>query len=139
MNNISIDNLFPNAAKTNHEPMTVRSLYFPVNKQDPGYVDFSVENLIYEQEEKKLKVHNQYKRVFNMCLKKIKASNKLNITEIIFDIPSVVFRCPDYSEYECIKFIEERLNELCLDTLVISKNKLFISWKNVRENKKKTI
>ncbi len=139
MNNINIDNLFPKRGKTLNRPIDVNNMYYPVKNKKKGYIEFNVDQLLYEQDEKKQKIKNEYKSVFNLCLKKIKTANKLNKRDIIYDVPETVLMCPGYNSLDCLLFIEDRLRKLYIDTLIMSLNQIFISWNNVRNNKKENI
>ena len=101
MNNINIDNLFPKKGKhrtrTISRPISVDSLYHPVEKHKGGYIDFSVDQLLYEQDEKKQKIKNEYKKIFNLCLKKIKIANKLDERDLIYNVPESVSLCSGYN------------------------------------------
>lgn len=139
MHSINIDNLFPRSKekeRTTPKTIDISTLFHPVAHKDKGYVDFNVDHLLQEQQERKEKIKNEYKRIFNLCLKKIKLANKLDQKDILFDVPESVFMHTKYDPLECLLFIQERLRKLFLDTFIISINQIFISWNNVESNKK---
>ncbi len=39
----------------------------------------------------------------------------------------------DYNSYDCLKIIQEKLNEQKISSIIMSKNKIFITWKNLEE------
>lgn len=134
MNNINIENIF-GITKPTYKPLDISSLHYPIDKKIT-YVDFSVENLINEDLEKKEKAINEYKKIFNLVLKKIKENNKIGIKDIIYEVPVTIFLVPEYDSYKCLQFIEVRLRKYQLNTLIISDNKIFISWYAVKPTKK---
>lgn len=136
MNNININNLF--SVSSSNKILDVHSLYYPKDNisNTQTKMDFSVDNLINEREERKKKVIEQYKKLFYLCLKKIKMANKLNKTDIIFDIPDAIFMFPEYSIIDCMKYINEKLQKLYMETLILSDKTIFITWKDIDKNKK---
>ncbi len=137
MDKISIDNLFPSSNKDNNKPLDVTSLYNNHNRRK-NEDTFSVDSLINDWEKKKRKVTENYKKRYYMVLRKIKEINKINnTTEIIYDVPEVVYGCREYDPYKCLEYIETRLRNLhYMDTLKLSNKSIFISWKNIEENRK---
>ena len=142
MDLINIDNLFGKYKEGGiicyeNRPIDIKLLYKPINgKRNKGYVDFSIDQLLKEQEERKMIVIKEYKKYFNMCLKKIKSANKLGKVDMDFSVPDSIYRCPNYNSVDCLLFIDERLKKLYLDTYIYSLNQMYVSWKNVEENRK---
>lgn len=138
MNNININNLF-SVTNTNKE-LDVHSLYHTnENIVKNNTIDFNIDNLINERAEKKQKVIEQYKKLFHICLKKIKMANKLNKTDIIYDIPDAIYMYPDYSIHDCMEYINSRLHKLYMETCILSYKSIFITWINIEYNKKQLI
>jgi hypothetical protein len=142
MDRININNLFStNRIATEEIPLDVNSLYvndLPTTKK----IDFSIDNLLSHKKEKKKKVKEYYKKIYNIILKKIQCVNKINdTTDIIYDVPELIFGLKEYNHIECIDYIQTNLRNLYhMDTLKLSNNKsIFISWKNIEENRQKHI
>lgn len=135
MERLNINNMFPESKIREDKPLDVRSLYYSTEKRRSKKVEFKVEDITKRWEEKRKKVVQQYKKVYNMCLNAIKNSNKMNKFDIVYEVPIAVYMCPDYSSVECLEYIEEKLKKLYLDTLIINHFSIFISWVNIKENK----
>jgi hypothetical protein len=135
MDHINIGNLFSNGSRVdNYIPLDVNSLYNTQKNLEEQNLDFNINKLINVREERRQEVINKYRKVFRICLKKINEANRLNTTDMIFEIPQAIFGCSEYSQFECINYIEKKLRNLYLDTLPLSKKSLFISWKNIQSN-----
>ena len=135
MDHINIGNIFSNGSKVeNNNPLDVNSLYNTQKNLEKQKLDFNINKLINVREERRQEVINRYRKVFRICLKKITEANRLNATDIIFEIPKAIFGCTEYNQIECNKYVEKKLKMLYLDTLPLSKKSLFISWKNIQSN-----
>ena len=140
MNNINIKNIFANNTL---EPSQL-------NKQILSINDFSVNTLIetntfktsisddYIINKIKIKKNNEkkkndelYEELYKQCLIKINNAIEINMTDTIYSIGTYYFGYPYYDSYECIKYIEVKLKEKKLLTLLVSKSDIFISWKNI--------
>lgn len=138
MDKININNLFPsNVPIDRDKPLDVTTIY----NQDPKktVARFSVDSLLKRKEERKRKTIDSYRKVYHMILNKISSANKVNdTTEIIYDVPEAIFGCKDYSSTDCLEYIENKLrNVYFMDTLKLSGRSIFISWKNIEDNRKK--
>ena len=69
------------------------------------------------------------------CLRKIKHQNSLKKTDLIFTISDKIQGIPEYDSIKCLSFIEKTLKTMFMDTLIIDNVSIFISWKNIEENK----
>ena len=47
----------------------------------------------------------------------------------------IIYLYPEYYPHNCLQYIEKKLRKLYIDTLIITKNHIFISWLNVDRNK----
>lgn len=130
MDKISIDNLFPKA-KCGNRPLDVYSLYNPRENKRRDEIAFSIENLKSVREEKKKKIYEEYKKLFDRCLRKITEINKKNSTYLIYDIPPAIFGQSNYNPVECLEFIEIRLKKLNIDAMILSNVRIYISWANI--------
>ena len=145
MYNINICNLFPASysGTDSHSPLDVRTLYdfnkkcsLKINDDNRKPVEFNVESLINVRKEKKRMTHNKYKKITDVCLNKIKNANKINQTDIIFNVPLTVFGCNEYNTWNCLDYMEYKLRKLHMDTYVMSETTIFISWLNIENNMK---
>ena len=134
MNNININNLFSNIKNTKGDkdnPLDIYSLFNTEETNEKNKVDFSIEKLKNVRKDKEKKILDNYKKIFHICLDKINDANKMNQSDIIFNVPVAIFRLPDYNSIECLQYIEKKLRELKIDTLIISNKSIFISWANI--------
>ena len=137
MDKLNINILFP-SNRTNDKPLDVNNIYSQQTKKKGP--NLSVDGLLSRKEERKRKTIESYKKVYNMVLNKISTSNKINdTTEIIYDVPESIFGCKDYTSTTCLEYIESKLRNIYfMDTLKLSHKSIFISWKNIEDNRKKT-
>jgi hypothetical protein len=141
MNNINIKNIFDNnynLTKTTLEDSGTHTIHnFNVDdltKNSNPYVkltdDFLINKIKYNEHIEHKKVQDLYEIKYNDCLMKINSAIDINITDIFFQVTDAFFGFKLYNSFDCLNFIQEKLRKKNFDTLIISKNKLFISWKN---------
>lgn len=138
MERININNLFP--SNRPHEDkfgsLDINTLFnFNKNKNRDISLDNTVDQLIEYKKEQKRKAVVEYKKILNTCLFNIKKANKLDKTDIIFKIPLFIIGVKKYDPDECLKYIETKLREMYMDTLILNINSIFISWYNIENNK----
>jgi len=129
MDKISIDNLFPNI-KFKNRPLDVYSLYNPKEIKKEDDISYNIQNLRNVREENKRKIEQVYMKVYEDCLKDIIELNKKNKTDMIYDIPLVIFG-KEYDNIDCIKYINKRLIRLNMETIILSGERIYISWSNI--------
>lgn len=134
MDRINIDNLFSNNSD-NKRPLDVYSIYQNEDK-NKNKIKFNIDKLINAKEEKKKKVFIQYNKIYNMCLNKIDTANRINKTDIIYDVPLFIYRCEEYNVLDCLKYLQDKLRDIYIDTLIILPSSIFISWANIDVNRK---
>lgn len=150
MDKISINNLF--SSNNDFQPLDVHNLYNAneykskinnnVNNIDNNSnknkkkVNFNIDRLIQLREDRKKKILVHYEKIFNTCLNKIDTANNFNKTEIIYEIPEAIYGHSDYNMGDCIAYVNEKLEELNLDTLIFGQT-IYVSWLNLAENIKK--
>lgn len=130
MDKLCISNLF---GETKNDNLSIEELFDPIYSR-PN-VKFNVQQLIDVQTERENKKIDAYKRIFQKCLNKIEELHKRRITEFTYSVPLRIVGCPEYSTEECLEKIEDSLRELFMDTLIISRNTIFVTWYNIQENK----
>lgn len=133
MDQISISNLFPSSS--DFKPLDVYSLYNTKEQRIQNQLNFNIERLVKLREERKNKIFVQYDKIFNACLNKINRANNLHKTEVLFDIPEGIYGHNDYNPLQCIEYIDKKLKDMCLDTLIL-KQSIYISWLNLSDNLK---
>ena len=141
MDNINIKNIFDdnyNLTKTiidNTNKYTIKNLN--VNDLTPSLNshvrltdDFLINKIKYNENFEKKKVYELYEVKYNESLMKINNAIDINMTDIFFQVTDAYFGCKLYNPYECLNLIQNKLRKKNFDTLIISNNKIFISWKN---------
>jgi hypothetical protein len=131
MDNISISNLFP--ASITNKPIDAQSLYNYKEQKKKIKTKIDIDRLVNLREERKKKVIDQYDKVFNMCMSKVKLANEMNKFNIIYEVPEMVFGYFEYKPFECMQHIESKLKEYNFDTRIISNKLIFISWLNLKK------
>ena len=131
MDKININNLF---GGTNNKPLNVHTLYDTQGNKDREKVSLNIERLIHLRDERKNRVLVQYEKTYTSCINKITIANELNKTDITFTAPDTSFGYTDYNVVDCVNYIKTKLDELKLDTMVLSDNTLYISWLNLGKN-----
>ena len=140
MNNINIKNIFANnILQNNSQEKTIISIDdFSINtlvKSNTFKSTISDDYIINKIKNNKLndkkKIDDLYEELYKQCLIKINTSVELNMTDTIYTIGLSYFGYSNYSSFECIKYIQTKLNEKKFLTLIISNKDIFISWKNI--------
>lgn len=129
MDKISINNLFPSA--NDFKPLDVHSLYNPREQKVKNKINFNIDKLIKLRDERKNKILVQYEKIFNIILNKINTTNNLNIYEFVYDVPEAIYGYFDYIRIDCLKYVENKLKELKIDTLILNEKSIYISWYNL--------
>jgi hypothetical protein len=129
---ICVGNLFP-TNETKYEPLDVYSLYNIQENKTKQTEEISVSSLIKQKKDKLQKVYDEYRKIYRMCLTRIKMANKISIYSIYYEIPIAVFRCPEYSQIECLDYISSKLKKLPqFEINIILPNILFINWSELK-------
>lgn len=69
-----------------------------------------------------------YTELFEKCLEKIHKAIEHSRSEIVFVVPTMVFRCELYNSSECMEFIKKKLKAIKIDYYQVNETSLFISW-----------
>jgi len=131
MDKININNLF-NQNNSNKEQILGINNLFQDNSRKNDI--FNINDLLNKKEERKKKVLDIYKKKLKDSLKRINTANKYNLTSITYEVPYISFNCKEYNPIECINYIYQRLEKICMDTIILSDNSIYISWENIDDN-----
>jgi hypothetical protein len=135
MDKLSINLLTANDTNINNTNTNELSLFsLANNKKDINYID-NINNLIKSRKHRRKQLLHEYNKLFDRCIERINIANKMNKTDICFDIPEYILGCNDYIVSECLDFIQNKLRSLYIDTLKITNNSLFISWMYIELNR----
>lgn len=143
MDNINIKNIFDsnyNFTKNtnileNKNKYTIQNLNVDDMTQTlSSYVkltdDFLVNKIKYNESLEQKKATDIYEVKYNDCLMKINSAIDVNMTDIFFKVISGQFGCKLYNSIDCLYYIQKKLRKKNFNTLIISKDTIFISWKN---------
>ena len=134
MGKISIDTLFPDA-KYKKTPLDVETIFPKSVRSDKSLPYFNSDELFIERHKKVINLHILYRQLLSQCIDNIKDNNDMDITDMIFQVPLYMHMQQKYNSMHCLQYIESKLRKQYLDTLIISKKEMFISWLNVEKNK----
>lgn len=148
MNNINIKNIF-----SNNNILMQKNNLSNLSDDSPNNsypINFSVESLIESNTFKKsisddyvidkikslkrneiTKTNNMYEIKYKECLIKINNSIEIGLTDVIFGVEIAYFGYNKFNSFECIKYIQNKLNSKNFLTMIISNNEIFVSWKNL--------
>ena len=142
LGNINIDNLFntnhtshisnPNDTIINNKIVLnvhnlIQSKSFKSNV-DENYIIHKIKN---NDENNKIINIELYEKKYNDCLKKINDAIDLNLKDIFYKVDDNFFGYKDYTSIKCLNYIQQKLRYKKFETFILSKNEIFISWKNL--------
>ena len=137
MNNINITNIFDNnynLTKSKNDNTNYNISVNDLNANSNPYIkmsdDFLINKIKYNEYIEEKKEIDVYENKYNECLMKINNAIDINITDIFYQVTEAFFGCKLYNPYKCLLYIQNKLRNKNFDTLIISTNKMFISWKN---------
>lgn len=133
MEKISINSIFSQNSSSNGK-LDVNTICDTDKKQRDDKIKFSVDKLIQLRQERKKRINMEYDKQYDVCLSKIELANKIGMSEIVFDVPKVVYGVYDYHQYDCLEYIHRKLRHLKFDTIIVSDNQVLISWENIEKN-----
>lgn len=131
MDKISINNIF--SSNNDFKPLDVNSLFDIPDNKERNKINFNIDKLIKLREDRKKKILVQYEKVYNICLNKIDTANNFNKTNVIYEIPEGMYGHSDYNVLDCVTYVNNKLQEMNLDTFIIGKT-IYISWLNLADN-----
>lgn len=127
MEKLNIENLFN--CKTGHsQVLDVKTL---INTHDNS---FDIKKLIDTREQKRKKLIDAYTRSYAQCINKISVANTLGKNDLLYSVASYVKDVPNYRSDECLKYIEQRIKSLYMDTYIVNKTTIFITWAYIEAN-----
>ena len=91
--------------------------------------DFNSHNLLNGIYERRKKKRNWLVDMYNLCCNKIKDADDAGLTDITFVLPEIILENSSYRHLEAIEYISKNLRDQRMDTLILDKKSLFITWK----------
>lgn len=136
MDKININNLFPTTSESdNFKPLDVESLFNLNEQKNRKKMNFNLERLIKLREERKSKILVQYEKVFGFCLNKITLANNLNKLEVVYNLPEAIYGSFEYNVVDCLMYVNDKLKDMGLETLILNESTIYISWVNLGKDK----
>lgn len=134
---MTIDKLMPsnNVSYTNGK-MDIESIAKDKFINDTPEQNFNSDVLLKNIKKKRQKLRNTLVNTYNLCCEKIKEADSIGLTDLIFELPELMFlsfnECRDI---DIINYISINLRKQKLNTYVVNSKKLFITWKFLELNK----
>ncbi len=91
--------------------------------------DFNSHNLLNSIYEKRKKKRNWLVEMYNLCSNKIKDADDAGLTDITFILPEIILENSSYRHQEAIDYISKNLRDQKIDTLILDKKSIFVTWK----------
>lgn len=135
---LSIETLFP--SKEGSRPyangsLDIDTIFSNIFEDKAEERKFNSDALIKSITKRRKKLRKVHVNLYNLCCTKIESANSLGLTDIVFELPEYIPECPDFKHKQCIEYISTNLRKESLDTYVIDKRHLFITWKYIELNK----
>jgi hypothetical protein len=96
--------------------------------------DFDSRNLLNNIYERRKKKRNWLVDMYNQCCAKIKDADDIGLTDVIFTLPEIIVENSSYKHKEALEYISKNLREQKIDTYIIDKRNIFITWKYLELN-----
>jgi hypothetical protein len=91
--------------------------------------DFNSHNLLGNIYERRKKKRNWLVDMYNLCCNKIKDADDAGLTDITFTLPEIILENSSYRHQEALEYISKNLRDQRMDTLILDKKSIFITWK----------
>lgn len=96
---------------------------------------FDSDMLLKNIRKKKEKLNECYNSVYKSCCNSILSADNSGLTDIIYEVQQDIPECLGYNSANCLNFIREKLKRQRISCLVMTRTKIFISWKNIEKKK----
>jgi hypothetical protein len=138
MEKMTIDNLMPggNRKYLNKGHFDVNSISKDKYINDDPDINFNSDDLLETIQKRRENTRRLLVTSFNLCCDKIKEADSMGLTDLIFELPSMITMSNVYSKtIDIIRYISDKLKKQKLNTCIIDEKKLFITWKFIELNK----
>lgn len=127
MNKLKLNDLYPSASdKLDYKISTL------VEIENNGFIENFSANTLLEKRKRKIKEKlKKYNKILNNCLMKISEYDDNNKTDIIYEIKHEIEYNKNFNYLECINFLQDNLRKRLFDTTIVSKRKIFVTWKYI--------
>jgi hypothetical protein len=138
MDRINIETLFPSkdGEKTFSDgKIDINTLYqnnmFVKEYNRTFNSDILLKNIII----KRKRLRKTFVEMYNKCCSRIKKMDDIGGTDLIYKIPEQVIECPEFIHEDCLNYISKYLREQHIETKIIDKYTIFITWHNIELKK----
>ncbi len=135
MEKISINSIFSQNSSSTGK-LDVNTICDTNRKQREDKIKFSVDRLIQLRRERKKIIDMEYEKQYDICLNEIELANKIGMSKIAFEVPLVIYGFKDYHQFDCLEYIQKKLQRMKFDTVIISNSQILISWEDIESNVK---
>ncbi len=125
------------SGNNNRNNLDVRSLMTITNSYYDQNLNFTAEQIIKTNKEKREKILEVYNKYYYKCIEKIKLLNNQGKIDLIYEIPEVIPETPDYVAKFCVDYISNKLKTNYFDTYIMNPTTIFVTWKFIEANKEK--
>lgn len=140
MNKINLDVLFPGnkitsgngIGKSKLDIDTLFDGHQELSSRKESNVSKGLLKTIERSREKRLKVMIDN---YNICCEKIKIADANDLDFIFFTVPKTAPNCPKYSSESVLGYISKNLRKEYMDTVIMSDDTIFITWKDIELKK----
>jgi hypothetical protein len=134
--NLSVDKLFPEGGRSGKggKKLNIDSLFGEKNDDDYE-IEFSSDILIEKIEARRKIKLKCFNHMLKYCYDRIMSVDNIHDTDMIFTVVDMIPECKDYDSLECLEFISVKLREQDFDTIILSDNTMFITWKYIEIKK----
>jgi hypothetical protein len=134
MNNLNIESLFN--IKDEFKPhsngtLDINTLF---KKKDPKKFVFNSQLLLKTVQKKKETLAKCYLTIYEKCCGSIMAANSAGLTEIIYEVTSIVPECPEYTTMECLQIIQQNFKQEHIPSRIIPPTCILINWNNIEND-----
>jgi hypothetical protein len=141
MSKFNLETLFPtkndDKQKFGNGKLDVETLFKNVNldKKNDSYSKLDADDLLKKVKERRRKLLSSYINAYNNCCNKIKQQNESGKTDTFFNLPEYVIDSPDFVHEDCLNYICKYLRSNHMETYIMNKYTMFVSWHNIEYNK----
>jgi hypothetical protein len=111
-----------------NKPLDVQTIINGNSLRNRTELTESINLILKKNQLRRKQLISVYTELFEKCLEKIHKAIEHSKSEIVFIVPTIVFRCDLYNTEECIDFIKKKLKTMKIDYYQINDTTLFISW-----------
>lgn len=129
MQSITLSKLYPK--NISYKPLDINTLAMTTFKETPPM--FTIEKLVRRRNKEKLQLQSVYEKIYNQCLQQIELADNMKKEHTTVEIPFIVYGHNNYSQKECLNYVNDKLNQDGLDTLILYDKKIYISWFKIEE------